>query len=71
VKLHRVHNTDKELVHCKGKIEVYLAKPSANVGAEEARGSNKETKASKSDGCQTMDSSMDTKLDEILIIRVK
>jgi len=69
-KLHRVYNTDKELVHCKGKIEVHLAKPSANVGAEAAGGSDKEAKASKSDGCRTMGSSMDTKQEEILI-RVK
>jgi len=70
VKLHRVHDTDKELVHCQAKIEVHVSKPSANVQAEAAGGSDKEAKASKSDGCRTMDSSMDTKLDEILI-RVK
>jgi len=70
MKLHKVHNTDKELVPCKGRIEVYLTKPCANVGAEAAGGSGKEAKASKFDGCRTMDSSMNSKLDEILI-RVK
>jgi len=72
VKLHRIYNTDKELVHCKRRIEVHLAKPSANVGTEAAGGNDKEAKASKSDGYRTMGSSMDTKLDEILIrVRVE
>jgi len=70
VKLHKVYNTDKELVHCKGRIEVHLAKPSANVGAEVAGGSDKEVKASKSNGCRTMDS-MDTKLDPYKSKRVE
>jgi len=63
-----VHNADKELVHCKKKIEVHLVKSGANVGAEEAGGSDREVKASKSDGCRTMDSSMIAKLDEMLKI---
>jgi len=63
MKLHRMHNTDKELVQ--GGIEIHLARPTENVGAKEAGGSDKEA---KSDGCRTMDSNMDTKLDEILII---
>jgi len=50
MKLHRMHNTDKELVQCKRGIEVHLARPSANEGAEEAAESDKEAKASKSDG---------------------
>jgi len=61
VKFHKVHTKDKELVHSKEQVKVHLAKPSAGR-------SNKEAKASKSDGCRTMDSSVDTKLDELLII---
>jgi len=68
MKLHRVHNTDKELVQCKRGMKVHLARPSANKGTEEAARSDKEAKASKSDGCRTMDNDMATRLDEILII---
>jgi len=45
VKLYKVHNTDKELLPCKERIEVHLTKPSANVGADAASGSGKEAKA--------------------------
>jgi len=54
MKLHRVHNTNKELMQCKGGMEVHLARPSAKKGAEEAAGSDKEAKASKPDGCRTV-----------------
>jgi len=42
------------------------------MGVEATGGSDKEAKALKSDGCRTMDSSMDTKLDKILVrVRVE
>jgi len=71
VKLHKVYNREKELIPCKGTVEVYLIKTSAKVGAEAAGVSGKEAKAAKCESCRTiMDSNIISKIEEICI-RVK
>jgi len=67
VKLHKTYNTKKELILCKGRVEVYVTKPSANGGAA-AAGNGRETKASNSESCRTTDSSMNSRIEEIFTI---
>jgi len=71
MKLHKVYNRGKELISCKGAVEVYLVKTSAKVGAEAAGGSGKEAKAAKCENCRiTMDNNIISKIEDIFI-RVK
>jgi len=71
VKLYKVYNREKELIPCKGAVEVYLVKTSAKVGAEATDGSGKEAKAAKCESYRTtMDSNIISKIEEICI-RVK
>jgi len=66
MKLHKVHNREKEIIPCKGAVEIYLVKTSAKVGAEAAGG--KEAKAMKCESCRaTMHSNIISKIEEIFI----
>jgi len=63
VKLHKVCNTEKELIPGKERVEVYVTKPSAN-GGEAAGESGREAKTSNFENCRTTDS----RIEEIFII---
>jgi len=70
VKLYKTCNTEKELILCKGRVDVSVIQLSANVGTA-AGGSGREAKASNPESFRATDSmdSMDSSIEIFIIVK--